>query len=308
MKTSWMTTTALAAVVTLGLAGCSDAGAGPGATAGSAADLAALATISWTVDDAGAPQLGFDLPLSVTSSAARLVHEGSGAEILLGDTIGIDYTVTSGTDGSVLYSTYVTQAPEFLPLADGSFDPVLLSVLVGHRVGSTIIYGSIDTTATDSSSIFLAITVNSTVTPLARAEGTPVAPVAGLPVVTLADNGAPSISIPGGDAPTDLISQNLIEGDGATVAAGQTITAHYTGWLWDGTEFDSSWGVGTPATFTLAADSPIIAGWVQGLLGKSVGSQVLLVIPPSLGYGDTDQGTIPAGSTLVFVVDILAVS
>ena len=73
---------------------------------------------------------------------------------------------------------------------------------------------------------------------------------------------------------------------------------------WDGTEFDSSWG-GTPFQTTIGAGM-VIAGWDQGLVGKTVGSQVLLVIPADLGYGAAGSGSIPGGATLVFVVDVLA--
>ena len=79
--------------------------------------------------------------------------------------------------------------------------------------------------------------------------------------------------------------------------------AHYTGWLLDGTQFDSSWDRGASSSFSL---DEVITGWKQGLAGHAVGSQVLLVVPPDLGYGDKDSGKIPANSTLVFVVDILA--
>jgi FKBP-type peptidyl-prolyl cis-trans isomerase len=102
-----------------------------------------------------------------------------------------------------------------------------------------------------------------------------------------------------------LVAQPLIKGDGIVVAEGQTVIVHYTGWLWDGAMFDSSWNRGSPATITLETGQ-LIDGWVQGLVGQTVGSQVLLIVPPELAYGDTTQGSIPAGSTLVFVVDILA--
>ena len=92
-----------------------------------------------------------------------------------------------------------------------------------------------------------------------------------------------------------LVSQDLIKGEGAEVKDTQTVVAHYTGWLLDGTQFDS--------TFSLDG---VIKGWKQGLAGHTVGSQVLLVVPPSLGYGSEAKDKIPANSTLVFVVDILA--
>ena len=122
--------------------------------------------------------------------------------------------------------------------------------------------------------------------------------------MALADSGEPSLTPVSGAAPTTLVVQPLIKGTGAAVQTGQTVTVQYTGWLWDGTQFDSSWSTGSPATFTLDTSS-VISGWVDGLTGQTVGSQVLLVIPPDKGYGANAQGSIPANSTLVFVVDIL---
>ena len=81
----------------------------------------------------------------------------------------------------------------------------------------------------------------------------------------------------------------------------------YSGWLFDGTPFDSSWVNGAPFTTQIGTGS-VIQGWDQGIIGQTVGSQVLLVIPPDLAYGDTERGTIPASSTLIFVVDILDAS
>ncbi len=109
-----------------------------------------------------------------------------------------------------------------------------------------------------------------------------------------------------GTAPTSLVVQPLIQGTGAKVASGQTVVVNYSVWLWDGTKFDSSWDRGATFPVQNIGQAQVIDGWNQGLVGQTVGSQVLLVVPPSLGYGATAQGSIPANSTLVFVVDILA--
>src|SRR5699024_3383235 len=122
--------------------------------------------------------------------------------------------------------------------------------------------------------------------------------------VTLADDGAPSIDAAGGEAPTELVATSIIEGAGEPVEEGDYAIVNYTGWLWDGTQFDSSWERGEPLPFEVGAGQ-LIEGWDTGIVGHTVGSQVLFVIPPELGYGDQDNGTIPPGSTLVFVVDIL---
>jgi peptidylprolyl isomerase len=123
--------------------------------------------------------------------------------------------------------------------------------------------------------------------------------------VVRAENGTPGITIPKSEAPTELKIATLIEGRGEQVKLGQTVTLHYSGFVWDGqTQFDSSWEKGQPAQFKLAEGS-LINGFLKAVEGQKIGSQVIAVIPPSEGYGDTEQGSIPAGSTLVFVIDIL---
>jgi peptidylprolyl isomerase len=111
--------------------------------------------------------------------------------------------------------------------------------------------------------------------------------------------------VTGVDAPEELVVTPVLEGDGEAVQAGDTITIHYTGVLAsDGTEFDSSWGRGEPATFPL---TNLIQGWQQGLEGVTVGSRVILQVPPELGYGaEGSPPTIPADADLVFVIDVLA--
>ena len=322
MKTKIALSVAVAAVAALMLAGCSSANGDPSASpspsgsssadaaAAQAAANAALETVQWSADDKGVPTVTFDTPFSVSTTAARMIKDGSGEQIAMGQVVTLDYTITSGTDGKVAYSTYDKGTPESVMIADGQVDPVLLDLLDGAHVGANFLYAAVDTSTTPKSSVVMAVTVAKTVTPLAKATGTAVTPPAGLPVVTLdATTGSPSVAIPKTDAPKDLVAQPLIKGAGAVVKEGDSITVHYTGWLWDGTKFDSSWDRGTPASFTLTSGS-LINGWIKGLAGQTVGSQVLLVVPPADGYGSTasSDGSIPANSTLVFVVDILAVS
>ncbi len=92
------------------------------------------------------------------------------------------------------------------------------------------------------------------------------------------------------------------------VESGQDLTVHYTGVIYaSGEQFDSSWDRGEPSSFPIGVGG-VIAGWDEGLVGQTVGSQVLLVIPPEQGYGadgNPDAG-ISGTDTLVFVVDILA--
>ena len=103
-----------------------------------------------------------------------------------------------------------------------------------------------------------------------------------------------------------MVTQVLIKGAGPAVTAGQTITVHYTGVKWDGKQFDSSWDRAQPLDTPIGTGS-VIPGWDEGLLGQTVGSQVLLVVPPDKGYGTSgsSDGKIKGTDTLVFVVDIL---
>lgn len=97
-----------------------------------------------------------------------------------------------------------------------------------------------------------------------------------------------------------------IIGTGAEAVAGKTITVNYSGTLTNGTKFDSSYDRNEPFTFSLGAGE-VIAGWDQGFNGMKVGGKRKLTIPPSLGYGANDMGTIPPNSTLVFEVELLKV-
>jgi FKBP-type peptidyl-prolyl cis-trans isomerase len=126
-----------------------------------------------------------------------------------------------------------------------------------------------------------------------------------LPQITRDASGAPSVDFAAATMPDGLVVEVLAPGDGAPVVAGQSITVHYTGWLWDGPKFDSSWDRGEPISFVIARGS-LIDGWVDGLVGQPVGSKVLLVVPPEAGYGARGTGPIPGGATLVFAVDVIA--
>lgn len=106
---------------------------------------------------------------------------------------------------------------------------------------------------------------------------------------------------------TALVIKDTKVGTGAVAKAGQSVTVNYTGYLTDGTKFDSSLDSGQPFTFNLGAGE-VIKGWDTGVAGMKVGGTRRLTIPPALGYGDQGAGgTIPPGATLVFDVELLAV-
>lgn len=101
--------------------------------------------------------------------------------------------------------------------------------------------------------------------------------------------------------------EDLVVGDGATAVVGDTVSVHYTGWLEDGTQFDSSVDRNQPFEFTLGAGD-VIPGWDEGVAGMNVGGTRKLTIPPDLAYGATgSSGVIPANATLTFEVQLLEI-
>lgn len=110
------------------------------------------------------------------------------------------------------------------------------------------------------------------------------------------------VTMPGG-----LIVEDTVVGNGATAMAGRTVSVHYTGWLANGTKFDSSVDRGQPFEFALGAGQ-VIPGWDRGVQGMKVGGKRRLTIPPAMGYGDRGAGSvIPPGATLYFEVELLQV-
>ena len=106
---------------------------------------------------------------------------------------------------------------------------------------------------------------------------------------------------------TELVIEDIVVGTGAEAKSGDTVTVHYTGWLTDGTKFDSSLDAGTPIQFPLGTGY-VIKGWDEGVAGMKVGGTRKLIIPPDMGYGATGAGgVIPPNATLVFEVELVSI-
>jgi FKBP-type peptidyl-prolyl cis-trans isomerase len=125
---------------------------------------------------------------------------------------------------------------------------------------------------------------------------------AATPTATVANPNATEVTMPDG-----LQYSDDVVGTGAEATAGKTVVVHYTGWLMDGTKFDSSIDRDQPFSFPLGAGQ-VIKGWDEGVAGMKVGGQRTLIIPPALGYGARGAGNvIPPNATLKFQVQLLDV-
>lgn len=121
----------------------------------------------------------------------------------------------------------------------------------------------------------------------------------------------PVVTVPKGSPPTKLVVNDLIKGTGAAAKAASKVTVNYVGVLYsNGAEFDSSWKHGQTFAFQLTqGPGGVIPGWVQGVPGMKVGGRRELIVPPSLAYGKNGSPpSVPPNATLVFVIDLLAVS
>ena len=259
------------------------------------------------------PTTTFPTPLVGTGIETQVISAGTGGKLVGNQRVALHFTGYNastgkqfqgsefGTEDYIIQDIMVDSIPNFCKALTGvevgSRVAVLLDAENAHQ-GQGVESLAI---GPDDSIVFIFDVVDAY---LQRAVGETKAPVAGLPTVILAPNGQPGIQIPVGDAPTEFERSVLIEGSGAEIAIGDTVVVHYSGWTWEGEQFDSSWENMAPTSFQVSAES-VIQGFVQSLEGIKIGSQVVAVIPPELGYGDTAQGSIPAGSTLIFVIDVL---
>ena len=259
---------------------------------------------SLTVDgEVGEPSTAtFDAPLEVPELQSLQIAEGDADPIEAGDYINYAMTAYDAESGEELGQLGYNEG-ELLPAAVA---PESLGQYIGcASPGSRFVIGfpatTDSTTGTELTAqvyVFDVLNVNPT-----AAWGEDQEPVEGLPTVELAEDGAPTVTIPeGATAPETTELETLKLGDGATVESGDNVLVQYTGVkLSDGSVFDSSWEAGTPASFTTTG---VVEGFKKALEGQTVGSQVLAVIPPAEGYG-ANEGNELQEETLVFVVDIL---
>ncbi|MFF3332042.1 FKBP-type peptidyl-prolyl cis-trans isomerase [Streptomyces sp. NPDC002888] len=251
--------------------------------------------------------------------AVKTVIAGNGQTVAENDYIQANYLGQVWASGKVFDNSYDRKTPLVIQLAAGSIIDGWRYALTGKKVGSRVEFsvpptwgygknGNAQAGIKGTDTLVFVVDLQNTFSAKSSAKGTDTAQDdADLPKVgTNTDGKAPSIEVPKADPPKKLVANYVIEGDGEEVKAESSVLVQYKGVLWDsGKEFDSTYSRKALTSFSL---QQVVKGWAQGLTGKKVGSRVLIVIPPDLGYGDNP----PAGSgiskdsTLVFSVDILA--
>jgi hypothetical protein len=267
-------------------------------------DLCASAAPAGTVSDTvvvdgavGSPaSVSLAPPLAITSTERTVVVEGAGEPVDSASLVDYAVTVFDALTGAQVQSQGYDGAP-ILPTPAANIGQLIGCAPVGSRVVVAV-------AGTDQEGPTVRVIDVLGVRP-GVATGADQERAEGMPTVALTDSGAPIVTIPGGEPPAETEVAVLKSGDGAVVAPGDSVMVHYAGVRWsDGTVFDSSWSKGAP---TVLVTTEVIAGYKEALEGQTVGSQVLVVIPPASAYG---EGTINeddlSGETLVFVVDILA--
>jgi FKBP-type peptidyl-prolyl cis-trans isomerase len=249
----------------------------------------------------------------------KTVIQGTGSTVTKSDAMAANF-VLYFWDGksSALKANTFTQNPTVI---GGTMLPGLETALIGQKVGSRVLavippaegYGTSGNSQlgiTGSTTLVFVIDLLKSYADTASAAGTQESSGGGtLPTVTAHTGSAPTITIPTNNPPSALITRTLIKGTGPKLAKGQYVIAQYTGYIWRTKKvFDSSWTSGSPFGFVIGASpAQVISGWDSGLAGQTVGSRVMLVIPPKDAYGKTgaSQAGITGTDTLVFVVDII---
>ena len=262
------------------------------------------------------PKVTFASPITAEEIQSKVVFGGNGNVFTGRNLIEFEFAGYNGGTGELIQMTEFDGSNPASGFYGPDAVPNFCSALAGAKEGSRVvsIFPAKDAHAgqgvpdlgigPNDSFVFV---FQLTRVYLAKAEGSSVPAQAGMPTVVTTPEGIPGVTIPKTEAPTELKVAQLIKGSGEQVKSGDMVTMHYSGFVWaDGSKFDSSWDRGEPAQF--AVPGQLIKGFGDAVVGQTVGSQVLIVIPPSLGYGSEATGSIPADSTLIFVVDILGTS
>lgn len=292
------------------------AGCGSSDSDGGKSSSAELSSIK--VSEAKTPKITVPKGFAVTKTETEVVKDGGGDVVKSGDTVKVNYAALNGRTGKQFDSSYTRGVPVTWTMNQTIF-PGIVKGLVDQKIGSRVVVGvspkdgfgqaqpNFDIKA-DDSLVFVFDIVSKVDT---EVTGKSKALPSDLPKIKLDADKHPSGFTMSDDVKKKQTKESIhtvIQGDGAAIKKGDTLTAQYVGQVYpDGKVFDESWTKG-PASFPVGTGG-LIACWDDLLVGQKVGSRVVLVCPADKAYGDTPQGdVIKKGDTLIFAIDLLDAS
>lgn len=262
------------------------------------------------------PEVTFATPITAEVIETKIVVEGTGPKFTGNELVDMEFVGVNGGTGEVFQSSKFDGSDFASQYLKAGETPDFCSALSGIREGSRVAIlfppalahggqGVPDLGVGATDSIVFVFDLLKVFLPRAIGEAQGSAGE-GFPALVLdPKTGQPGITPSKSAAPTEFKLHTTIKGRGEIVKLGEIVTVHYTGYIWEtGEVFDSSWEGGKPTQFQLA-EGQLISGFIKAIEGQTVGSQVITVLTPADGYGDAAQGSIPANSTLIFVIDIL---
>jgi peptidylprolyl isomerase len=301
--------------------GATACGDDSGASSPSSSDASAFSAVSISGKPGEAPKVTYKKPMNATDIEAKTLVEGHGPEVKDGDQVATQIYVGNGYTQKKAYSTYdAGGAPEQITL-NSQLSPVFAKALENRTLGSRVAVTASATQAFgdqgnpqlkigNKDSVLLVVDLISATKVLDGPEGTEQKAPSWAPELQADGNGGVT-GLDFSKAPEPdgkLRSAALIQGKGAAVKAGQSITVNYLGQVYGAAKpFDDSYSRGEPTSFGIGTGG-VIPGWDKTLVGATVGSRMILAIPPADGYGKqgNPQAGIKGTDTLYFVVDILA--
>jgi FKBP-type peptidyl-prolyl cis-trans isomerase len=300
------------------VAGCASSSSKSSSSSSTSSSTTANQSVKVSGDFGVSPKVVIPKVTAGSALYTQTLIKGSGQKLTAADSLIGNFALYdwSGATAKLVGSTFSSGGPT---LFSGQMLPGLSTALIGQTTGSRVLavippkdgFGAtgnsqIGVKGTDT--LVFVIDMVSTIGNNASATGKQVSNGGGsLPTVTEPAGKAATIKIPASAAPKTLTIKTLVQGTGTKVVKGDYVVVQYTGVIWrTGKVFDSSWSRSQPFAFNVGSGQ-VIPGWDNGLLGQTVGSRVMLVIPPKDGYGSAgaSQAGIKGTDTLVFVVDIL---
>ncbi|HTU76313.1 MAG TPA: FKBP-type peptidyl-prolyl cis-trans isomerase [Trebonia sp.] len=310
---------AIPLLAAVAVAGCGSSSSSSSAS-GSSSTANQSVAVSGTFDKS--PTVKIPHVNAGSNLVTKTLIKGSGTKLTTADSLVGNFVLYdwSGSTPKLLGSTFSSGGPT---LFSGQMLPGLESALIGQKVGSRVLAvippkdgfgtsGNSQIGVKPTDTLVFVVDMLSTIPNTQGATGSAVSTGGGsLPTVTETAGKPATIKVPSANPPKSLTVKTLVKGSGSKVAKGDYVIVQYTGVIWKNgktpTPFDSSWSRSEPFAFNIGAGQ-VVPGWDKGLVGQSVGSRVMLVIPPADGYGSAGAPSagITGKDTLVFSVDVLA--